>query len=128
MAGTTTTVGRSFPRMEGRAKVTGRAEYVYNLRLPNMLHAKACRSTISHGRIRSIDTSAAEATPGVHHVVTGADICKVLPEPFYGPAFHDQPILALEKVRHYGEPIAVVLAASSATCGSAARTTAMGSP
>lgn len=111
MAGTTTTVGRSFPRMEGRAKVTGRAEYVYNLRLPNMLHAKACRSTISHGRIRSIDTSAAEATPGVHHVVTGADICKVLPEPFYGPAFHDQPILALEKVRHYGEPIAVVLAA-----------------
>jgi CO/xanthine dehydrogenase Mo-binding subunit len=111
MAGTTTTVGRSFPRMEGRAKVTGRAEYVHNMRLPNMLHAKACRSTISHGRIRAIDTSAAETMPGVHHVVTGADIRKVLPEPFYGPAFHDQPILAMEKVRHYGEPIAVVLAA-----------------
>ncbi len=113
MAGSTTTVGKSFPRMEGRAKVTGRAEYIYNMRLPGMLHAKVCRSTISHGRILSIDTKAAGAMAGVHHVVTGDDIRRVIPAPFYGPAFHDQPILAMDKVRHYGEPVAVVLAADA---------------
>jgi CO/xanthine dehydrogenase Mo-binding subunit len=106
----TTTVGHSFPRMEAHAKVTGRTEYIYNLRLPAMLHAKMLRSPISHGRIRSIDVSAALEVPGVHHVVTGEDIRKVLPEPYYGPAFHDQPILALDKVRHFGEPVAAVLA------------------
>ena len=47
---------------------------------------------------------------GVHRVVTGEDIRKLIPEPYYGPAFHDQPILALDKVRHVGEPVAVVLA------------------
>ena len=47
----------------------------------------------------------------MHRVVTGADIRKVIPDPYYGPAFHDQPILALDKVRHVGEPVAVVLAA-----------------
>lgn len=108
--GSTTTVGHSYPRMEGRAKVTGRAEYIYNMRLPSMLHAKVHRSPISHGRILSIDTSEASAMPGVHHVITGEDVKKVLPEPYYGPAFHDQPILALDKVRHFGEPVAVVLA------------------
>ena len=63
-----------------------------------------------HGRIRSIDTSAARAVAGVYRVVTGEDIRKLIPEPYYGPAFHDQPILALDKVRHVGEPVAVVLA------------------
>jgi CO/xanthine dehydrogenase Mo-binding subunit len=75
-----------------------------------MLHAKICRSPLSHGRIRAIDTRAALAMAGVRHVITGEDIKAVLPEPYYGPAFHDQPILALGKVRHFGEPVAVVLA------------------
>ena len=110
MAISTSTVGHSFPRVEGKAKVTGRADYIYNLRLPSMLTAKVCRANISHGKILSIDTSAALATPGVHQVVTAQDVIKVLPEPFYGPAFHDQPILAIDKVRHFGEPVAVVLA------------------
>lgn len=122
MAATSTSVvGHSQPRMEGRAKVTGRADYVYNMSLPNMLHAKICRSTISHGRIRSIDISAAATVPGVHQVVTGKDILKVLAEPFYGPAFHDQPILAIDKIRHYGEPIAVVLAADPHVASQAAQ-------
>ena len=103
-------VGRSIPRLEGRAKVTGRAEYVHNLRLPGMLHGKIFRSTIAHGRIKRIDVAAARAVPGVHRVVTGQDIRTVIPEPYYGPAFHDQPILALDKVRYAGEPVAVVLA------------------
>ncbi|MBV8825312.1 MAG: xanthine dehydrogenase family protein molybdopterin-binding subunit [Bradyrhizobiaceae bacterium] len=104
-------IGRSLPRLEGRAKVTGRAEYVHNLRLPGMLYGKIFRSTVAHGRIRRIDTAAARALPGVFRVVTGEDICKVIPNPYYGPAFHDQPILALDKVYHVGQPVAAVLAA-----------------
>ena len=103
-------VGRSPPRLESRAKVTGRTDYIYNLRLPGMLHAKILRSTVPHGRIKSIDTSAAAEYPGVLHVVTGEDVRAIIPEPYFGPAFHDQPILALDKVRHVGEPVAAVLA------------------
>src|SRR5207244_10158875 len=79
-------------------------------RLPRMLHGKIFRSTIAHGRIRRIDTGAATKLAGVYRVVTIDDIVKVIPNPYYGPAFHDQPILAHEKVRHIGEPVAVVLA------------------
>jgi len=104
-------VGRSVPRVEGRAKVTGRADYVHNLRLPGMLHAKIFRSVIPHGRIKRVDTSAARAVTGVYRVITGEDIRALIPKPYYGPAFHDQPILALDKVRHVGEPVAAVLAA-----------------
>ena len=104
-------VGRSVPRLEGHAKVTGRAEYVHNLRLPGMLYGKIVRSTVAHGRIRSIDAGEARALAGVHRVVTIEDVRKLIPNPFYGPAFHDQPILAAEKVHYVGEPVAVVLAA-----------------
>jgi CO/xanthine dehydrogenase Mo-binding subunit len=97
-------IGRSLPRVEARAKVTGAAEYIHNLHLPGMLWAKICRSTVPHGRIRHIDTSAATAMPGVERIVTAVDIRKVIAEPYYGPAFHDQPILAEDKVRHVGEP------------------------
>src|SRR5580693_3253793 len=103
-------VGRDIPRLEVRAKVTGRAEYVHNLRLPGMLYGKLARATVPHGRIRNIDVSAARAVAGVHRVVTGEDIRKLIAEPYYGPAFHDQPILALDKVHHVGEPVAAVLA------------------
>jgi CO/xanthine dehydrogenase Mo-binding subunit len=104
-------VGRSLPRIEAREKVTGRAEYTHTMRLAGMLHAKIFRSTVAHGRIKSIDTSAARKIPGVHRVVTSDDVRKVIPEPYYGPAFHDQPILAIDKVHYIGEPVAVVLAA-----------------
>jgi CO/xanthine dehydrogenase Mo-binding subunit len=103
-------VGRDMPRLEVRAKVSGRAEYTHNLSLPGMLYGKIFRSTVPHGRIRSIDTGAARALAGVHCVVTGEDIRKLIAEPYYGPAFHDQPILALDKVRYVGEPVAAVLA------------------
>jgi CO/xanthine dehydrogenase Mo-binding subunit len=103
-------IGRSVPRLESRAKVTGRAEYTHTMRLSGMLHAKIFRSTVAHGRILSIDTRAAKKIPGVLHVVTIDDVLKVLPDPYYGPAFHDQPILAHEKVRFVGEPVAAVIA------------------
>ena len=103
-------IGRSIPRLEARAKVTGRTEYVHHLRLPGMLHGKIFRSTMPHALIRKIDISAAAALEGVYRVVTIDDIKTVLPHPYYGPAFHDQPVLADGKVRFAGEPVAVVLA------------------
>ncbi|HYT46846.1 MAG TPA: xanthine dehydrogenase family protein molybdopterin-binding subunit [Burkholderiales bacterium] len=112
-AGATETpqVGRSVPRLESWLKVTGRAEYVHNLRLPGMLYGKIFRSSVAHGRIKRIDVSVAQAVGGVHRVVIAADLKEIVPDPFYGPAFHDQPILAVDKVRYVGEPVAVVLAA-----------------
>jgi CO/xanthine dehydrogenase Mo-binding subunit len=118
---TLTQVGRSVPRLEGQAKVTGRAEYVHNLRLPGMLYGKIVRSTVAHGRITRLDVSAARAVAGVSRVITIEDIRKVIPNPFYGPAFHDQPILAVDKVHYVGEPIAVVLAADPHVADAAAQ-------
>src|ERR1700741_3629880 len=103
-------VGRSVPRLESWLKVTGRAEYVHNLRLPGMLYGRIFRSSVAHGRIRRLDVSAAQAVGGVHRVVTAADLKEIVPDPYYGPAFHDQPVLAVDKVRYVGEPVAVVLA------------------
>src|SRR6201994_865933 len=104
-------IGVSLPRLEARAKVTGRAEYTHVMQLPGMVHGKIFRSTVAHGRIQRIDVSAAARIPGVLGVFTGEDIRRVIPDPYYGPAFHDQPILAMDKVRFVGEPVAVVLAA-----------------
>jgi CO/xanthine dehydrogenase Mo-binding subunit len=115
-------IGRSIPRLEARDKVTGRAEYTHLMRLPNMLYGKIFRSTVPHGRIKSVDVSAAKAMPGVFRVITADDVVKVIPNPYYGPAFHDQPILALEKVRFVGEPVAVVLAADPHVAEAAAQT------
>ncbi len=103
-------IGKSFARLESRDKVTGRADYTHHLRLPGMLYGKIFRSTLPHARIKRVDTSAASALEGVYQVVTIDDIRKVIPNPYYGPAFHDQPILADGKVRFAGEPVAVVLA------------------
>src|SRR5687767_13819239 len=103
-------VGSSPPRVEAKAKVSGRAQYVHGMQLPGMLHGKIFRSTIAHGRLKSIDVSGARALKGVHSVITADDVLRVIPEPYYGPAFHDQPILAIDKVRYVGEPVAVVLA------------------
>jgi CO/xanthine dehydrogenase Mo-binding subunit len=103
-------VGRSLPRLEAKAKVSGRAEYTHVMRVPGMLHAKIVRSTVPHGEIESIDVLAARAMPGVFGVYIGEDVKTVIPDPYYGPAFHDQPILALGKVHYIGEPVAAVLA------------------
>jgi len=67
-------VGRSVPRLESWLKSPGRAEYVHNLRLPGMLYGKIFRSSVSHGRIKRIDVSAARALAGVHSVVTAAEV------------------------------------------------------
>src|SRR5882757_1307272 len=99
-------MGRSIPRLEARSKVTGRADYVHNMRVPGMLYGKIFRSTIAHGKILNIDVSAALEIEGVHSAFTGEDIRRIIPNPYFGPAFHDQPILALDKVHFVGEPVA----------------------
>src|SRR5438270_3634595 len=67
------TIGQSVPKPDAWLKATGSATYAGDVRLPGMLEAKVLRSTLPHARIVSIDTSAAEALPGVYAVVTGAD-------------------------------------------------------
>ncbi|TAM60111.1 xanthine dehydrogenase family protein molybdopterin-binding subunit [bacterium] len=105
----TVQIGRSIPRLESLEKVTGETEYIHHLRLPHMLYGKIFRSSVAHGRILKLDTRAARELPGVAAVITGADVCALIPEPYYGPAFHDQPVLAIDKVRYVGEPVAVAL-------------------
>lgn len=105
-----TEIGRSRPVLEARSKVDGTADYVINHVRHRMLHAAIVRSTEPHAELAGIDAAAARASPGVHSVLTGHDVARVIKDPYYGPAFHDQPILALEKVRYVGEPVALVLA------------------
>jgi CO/xanthine dehydrogenase Mo-binding subunit len=114
-------VGSSIPRREAQAKLTGRAPYVHNMTLPGMLHGKIARSDVAHARIRRIDAAAARALDGVHRVLTGEDIRALIPNPHFGPAFHDQPILAFEKIRYAGEPVALVLATDPHVAEAAAR-------
>ena len=78
-----------------------------------MLHAKIVRSTVPHGLIERIDFGAALEVPGVRMVVTAAEVKTVTAVDYYGPAFHDQPVLAIDKVRYVGEPVACVLAETS---------------
>jgi CO/xanthine dehydrogenase Mo-binding subunit len=106
-------VGARLPRYDGLAHVTGRTVYVDDVRVHGMLWCKALRSPHHSALIRSIDTTKAAALPGVHAIVTHADV----PHNVYGhleglgvPA--DEPLLAVDDVRWKGQPIAVVAAES----------------
>ena len=107
------TVGVSIPRVDAADKVTGRAQYTADIHLPNMIHGKILGSPIAHGRIKRIDVSKAKALPGVLAVITGADV----PDTPYGvsPARYDEHVLAKEKVRHVGDPVAAVAAIDERT-------------
>lgn len=106
-------VNHSLPRRDGRVKVTGKAQYVADLKLIGMAYAKVLRSPYAHAKILSIDKSRAEAHPGVHCVVTGFDLDGI--NPYYGHAVKDHPLLAIEKVRYAGEPVAAVVAIDERT-------------
>ena len=112
-------VGSPVERIEDLRFLRGRGQYVGDLAVDGMLHAAILRSSVPHGRIRSIDVSAARARPGVHAVITAAELgtmpmipqrLDVLPE--FKP--YQQPVLADQKVRYVGEPLAVVVAESPA--------------
>ena len=99
------TVGMPIMRSDALDKVTGRAVYCDDIKLPGTLFGALLYSPYAHARILKIDVSEAESMPGVHAVVTGRDF------PFrYGSVVKDRPILALDKVRFTGEVVAAVAA------------------
>jgi CO/xanthine dehydrogenase Mo-binding subunit len=106
-------VGRNVPRREDPRLLTGRAQFVGDIKVPGMLHAAVLRSPHAHARIRSIDTSAALEVPGVVAVLTGQDATEYV-SPM--PAFCAEPVpqhaIAIEKVRFVGEAVAAVAATS----------------
>jgi CO/xanthine dehydrogenase Mo-binding subunit len=99
------TVGADVPRVETVEKLTGDALYTGDLLLPGMLHAKVKQSPHARARILRIDTSRAEALPGVHAVLTGHELDYKL-----GLYVVDKDILAKDVVRHFGEAVAAVAA------------------
>lgn len=101
-------VGKRKNRIEGFDKVTGQAKFTGDLNIPGALEARVLRSTFPHARIRGVDVSRALAVPGVVAVLTGEDLGDI--DPFYGHCLKDRPIVALDRVRHVGEPIAAVAA------------------
>src|SRR5439155_7105856 len=113
-------IGSAIERVEDLRLLRGRGQFVDDLGRENLLHAVILRSSVAHGRIRSIDTAAARARPGVHAVITAAEIGAAIPtiplRQDSSPAFKpfEQPVIAHDKVRYVGEPVAVVLAESAA--------------
>lgn len=109
-------VGTSMPTLEAAAKATGRIEYMGDISVPGMAHAKIVRSPFPHARIVSIDASEARALPGVVCVLTRDEI-KADPEieELYGFVYRDAPLVAMEKVRHQGDIVAVVVAEDAST-------------
>jgi CO/xanthine dehydrogenase Mo-binding subunit len=99
-------IGQAAGHVEGPAKVTGRARYGADVTLPGMLWGKTLRSPFPHARIVSIDLAASRALPGVHAVVTAAD----LPEVRIGRFLRDIPVLARDRVRFIGEKVVAVAA------------------
>jgi len=105
------TIGQSVPRVESEEKVTGRLKYLDDLRLSGVLHAKILRSPVPHARIRQIDAREAEKLPGVAAVLTRDDIVgNPAYDSHYGPIYKDQTIVASDKVRYVGDPVAAVAA------------------
>ncbi|MGH7773383.1 MAG: xanthine dehydrogenase family protein molybdopterin-binding subunit [Candidatus Binatia bacterium] len=104
-------IGQSVYRRDATQKVTGQVLHVGNIEMPGLLHVAVLRSPYPHARIKRIEKSRAEALDGVAAVVTGADIA-AMPgvDPYFGPAFRDQPILAIDRVLHVGDPVVAVVA------------------
>ena len=111
-----TAVGRSIPRPDAEAKVRGEALYGVDFEAAGTLHAVLVRSPIASGRIRSVDTAAAGAMPGVRVILTASDA----PPTLTGLALGDQPLFAGDVVRYEGEPIALVAAETLAEARAAA--------
>ena len=98
-------IGKDLKRVDAVEKVTGEAKYTADLKFPRMLHAKILRSEYAHAKILSIDISEAEKCEGVHKVITGQN-CDIL----FGTCIYDQPPIAVDRVRHIGDPVAAVVA------------------
>ena len=106
-------VGQPAPRVDALEKVTGRARYVTDLTVPGMVHARVLRSPYAHARVRRVDLTRARARPGVVAALAGADLTWC--DPYYGPAYRDRPVLAIDVARFEGEPVAAIAAVDEAT-------------
>jgi aerobic carbon-monoxide dehydrogenase large subunit len=112
-------IGSPVERLEDLRFLRGRGEYVDDITRPGLLHAAILRSSVAHGRISSIDGTAARMRPGVHAVITAAEVGSIPTISLRQekmPAFErfKQPVIADQKVRYVGEPIAVVVAETGA--------------
>lgn len=102
-------VGQPYNRPDAISKVTGKAVYLDDVRLPDLLHTAVLRPQFAHALILSVETSEAEKCPGVVKVVTGKD-CKFR----YGDNIKDLQPMAVTKVRYIGDPVAAVIADTAA--------------
>ena len=98
-------------RLDYRAKLTGRAAYLADMKMPGVCVAAVLRSPAAYAWIRYVDASEALKVPGVVAAYTRDDVVQGTGiEPYYGPVFKDQTIVAVDKVRHVGDPVAAVAA------------------
>jgi CO/xanthine dehydrogenase Mo-binding subunit len=97
-----TVVGRAYPRLEGREKVTGTARYSSDVRLPGQLYARVLRSPLPHARIRRLDTSRAARAPGVHAVLSKENAPRI--------AWYEEGVLFETTLRMVGDEVAAVAA------------------
>jgi aerobic carbon-monoxide dehydrogenase large subunit len=120
MGGVNTLVGQPVERVEDRRFLLGQGQFADDYEPAGVLHAAIFRSSVAHGRITGLDAAAALRLPGVHAIITAEDIGPNLPRiplrlaPLAGFEKYLQPVIASEKVRYVGEPVAVVLADSRA--------------
>jgi aerobic carbon-monoxide dehydrogenase large subunit len=108
-------IGRSVPRLEDRPLLLGQGRYAADISFPGQWTMRVVRSAVAHGKIRSIEASAALALPGVHAVWTAPDVAHLPPIPFRLTGLtalepYQQTVLARDVVRYVGEPVAVVFA------------------
>src|ERR671918_1606139 len=103
-----TAVGKNAHRVDGIEKVTGKAVYTGDIELPGMGYAKILRSPVAHARLLKVDASKANELPGVIATLTRDDIKEFNYK--YGATYKDQSIVAVDKVRYVGDPIAAVMA------------------
>ena len=104
-------IGQSIGMIDGRERVRGAIAYALNVRLPGMLVGGILRSDRPHARVLNVDTSRAERVAGVVAVLSRADLVdQDAIFPYFGPVIRDQAIVAIDKVRYVGDPVAAVAA------------------
>ena len=109
-------IGHAEPRNDGVEKVTGHALYTVDVDLPGMVHGKVLRSPYGHARLKRVDASKAEKLAGVYAVVTREDQKNLR---MFGAAYKDQTVVAVDKVRYAGDPVAAVAAIDEVTADTA---------
>jgi CO/xanthine dehydrogenase Mo-binding subunit len=95
---------------DARERVSGTVSFTGNVEVPGMLHGKILRSPHGHARLLKVDVRRAARLPGVITVLTGQDLLDAPINSHYGPVFPDRPLVAVDKVRYAGEPVAAVVA------------------